>query len=170
MSDKFRALLMEFLCWFGVGLAAFLLTFTFDDEIPLYRYGANVWPALIALCLMACITILFVYSSVSKKFLEDAEEEGTPPLNLFTIFGTFSVPVFYVLLIPYIGFYVGTIFFIIIYSYIMSKANILKVILVSVPISFIIIVIFTKFLFVPFPVGTVGIFYAINSEIVNLLY
>lgn len=170
MSDKFRALLMEFLCWFGVGLAAFLLTFTFDDEIPLYKYGANVWPALIALCLMVCITILFVYSAVSKKFLEDAEDEDSTPLTLFTVFGTFAVPVFYVLLIPYIGFYVGTIVFIVIYSYIMSKASLLKVILVALSVSCIIIVIFTKFLFVPFPVGTVGIFYTINSEIVNLLY
>ncbi|WP_297045616.1 tripartite tricarboxylate transporter TctB family protein [uncultured Desulfovibrio sp.] len=169
MSDKFRALLMEFLCWFSVGLAAFLLTFTFDDEIPLYRYGANVWPAIISLCLMLCITILFVYSSVSKKFLQDADN-STTPLTIFTIFGTFSIPVFYVLLIPYIGFYVGTIIFIPVYSYIMSKASIIKIILVSVPASFIIIVIFTKFLFVPFPVGTINAFYVINSEIVNLLY
>lgn len=52
----------------------------------------------------------------------------------------------------------------------MSKASIIKIILVSVPASFIIIVIFTKFLFVPFPVGTINAFYVINSEIVNLLY
>lgn len=169
MSGKFRGLLMEFLCWFSVGLAAFLLTFTFDDEIPLYRYGANVWPALIALCLMLCITILFVYSSVSKKYLQDAENSDTP-LTIFTIFGTFSVPVFYVLLIPYIGFYVGTILFIPLYSYIMSKAGIVKTLLVSLSASFIIILIFTKFLFVPFPVGTINPFYGINSEIVNLLY
>ena len=29
---------------------------------------------------------------------------------------------------------------------------------------------FTKFLFVPFPVGTIPLFYTIISEIVNLLY
>ena len=118
---------------------------------------------------MLCITILFVYSSVSKKFLQDADN-STTPLTIFTIFGTFSIPVFYVLLIPYIAFYVGTIIFIPVYSYIMSKASIIKIILVSVPASFIIIVIFTKFLFVPFPVGTINAFYVINSEIVNLLY
>lgn len=160
---------MEFLCWFSVGLAAFLLTFTFNDEIALYRYGANTWPAVIAIALMICIAILFIYSSVSRKLERDAKATEDIPATV-NLWGTFAAPILYVILIPYIGFYVASVLFVPAYSYIMGKMPFLRCICVSVPAVLLLIVIFTHFLFVPFPVGTINFFYLINSEVVNLLY
>ena len=169
MTKQQYSLLLEFLWWFGAGLVAFLLTFTFDDPIALYRYGANLWPAIIAVLLMACIVLHSVYTFFfSHAGGEDPDtEEHTPLRKMWPIF---AVPAIYVFLLPYVGFYVGTLLFLPLYTYVIQRERFLKVLGICVSVVCLLLIIFTKFLFVPFPVGTIPLFYNINSEIVKLLY
>ena len=161
-----RDSVIEFSVLLAVGIAAFLLTFTFDDEIALYRYGANLWPAILSLGLILCTVIIFVHT----LFYGDSSIEEEGGTNLQTLARVFILPIFYVILLPYVGFYSATIIFLPLYTYIIHMKSFLKVLLRCLAVACVIIVVFTKFLFVPFPVGTISLFYTINSEIVNLLY
>jgi hypothetical protein len=169
MTSQRRSLITESILWFGTGLTAFFLTFTFNDEITLYRYGANMWPAVIAILLMICITLhfsyCFLYSHVAKT-----EENQDEYARLRDIWPVFAIPVVYVLALPYIGFYAGTLIFLPLYTYSIQRKDLLKILLICVPVVCILVIIFTKFLFVPFPVGTLPLFYDFNAEVVNLLF
>ena len=159
--------------WMGAGLIAFFLTFTFDDKIALYRYGANLWPAVIAVLLMACITLHCAYSFFFQHALEkEQENEGNseehPPLR--KIWPIFAVPAAYVFSLPYVGFYVATLIFLPLYTYIIQRQDFWKALGICVSVVSLLLIIFTKFLFVPFPVGTLPLFYELNSEIVKILY
>ena len=161
-----RDSVIEFSVLLAVGIAALLLTFTFDDEIALYRYGANLWPAILSLGLILCTVIIFIHT----LFYGDTSIEEAEGTDLKTLARIFILPIFYVILLPYIGFYSATIIFLPLYTYIIHMKSFLKVLLRCLAVACVIVIIFTKFLFVPFPVGTIPLFYTINSEIVNLLY
>ena len=161
-----RDSVIEFSVLLAVGIAAFLLTFTFDDEIALYRYGANLWPAILSLGLILCTVIIFIHT----LFYGDTSIEEAEGTDLKTLARIFILPIFYVILLPYIVFYSATIIFLPLYTYIIHMKSFLKVLLRCLAVACVIVIIFTKFLFVPFPVGTIPLFYTINSEIVNLLY
>lgn len=170
MTKRQCSLLMEFLFWFGIGLIAFLLTFTFNDTIALYHYGANRWPAGIAVILMACASMQYGYYLFHQSVKEEEKEDNEYCIPLRKMWSMFAIPIGYVLLIPYIGFYAGTIIFLPIYSWSVSRENLLKTLVICDSVACLLVVIFTKLLFVPFPVGTLPLFYQFNSEIVKLLY
>lgn len=169
MTKQHFSLLLEFILWFGAGLIAFILTFSFDDKIALYRYGANLWPAIIAALLMICITAHCVYNYLFQHAVqEESDAEEHEPLA--KIWPIFAVPAIYVLALPYAGFYVSTLVFLPAYTYIIQREKFLHTLSICLPVVSFLLIIFTKFLFVPFPVGTLPLFYELNSEIVKLLY
>jgi hypothetical protein len=169
MVNQRYQFVIDFIFWFSIGLLGFLLTFSFNNEIALYRYGANTWPAIISVLLMLCSTLYFSYCFLFNHTV-NAEEAQEEHACLRDIWPVFAIPIVYVLSLPYIGFYVGTLIFLPLYTYSIQRKNLLKTLFICVPFICLLEVIFTKFLFVPFPVGTLPFFYALNSEIVTLFY
>lgn len=166
--NSHKAYLGEFIVTFGIGLLAFLQTFGFSDPIALYRYGANRWPAAIALSIMLSSLCLYVYRRCVPGHTEEKEEQS-PPLNWRRV-PVFLVPILFVALLPYIGFYAGVLIFLPLYSWFLGQRRILKTLAVCLPVAALIIVVFTRYLFVPFPVGTWPGFYEFNSALVAFLY
>lgn len=164
---QLRSLATEFVFWFGTGLAAFALSFTFNDVIPLYRYGANTWPAIIACLLMVCIALHCGYRALVRPQPEEERQEAALPGNIRTVF---VIPVCYVLALPYAGFYAATLVFVPLYAWRIGQCGLGKTLLACIPAVCVIITLFTKFLFVPFPTGTLPFLYEFNSFIVTLLY
>ncbi|MDR2744591.1 MAG: tripartite tricarboxylate transporter TctB family protein [Desulfovibrio sp.] len=169
MTTQQYSLIIESVIWFGIGLAAFLLTFTFDDKIALYRYGANTWPAVVSVLIMIATAIRFCYCFLFSHTIKKEENQEEHAL-LRDMGPVFAIPTIYVLSLPYIGFYAGTLIFLPLYTYLIRRKDLLKVLFICVPTICLLEIIFTKFLFVPFPVGTLPFFYTFNSEVVNLFY
>lgn len=164
-----KAYLGEFIVTFGIGLIAFLQTFGFDDHIALYRYGANRWPAAIALSIMFSSLCLYVYRRCVPHLKKDEVEER-PAIPLRQRLPVFLVPIVFVALLPCIGFYAGILIFLPVYSWFLGQRNIIKTLSVCLPVAALIIFVFTRYLFVPFPVGTWPGFYEFNSALVAFLY
>ncbi|HIU17051.1 MAG TPA: tripartite tricarboxylate transporter TctB family protein [Candidatus Avidesulfovibrio excrementigallinarum] len=167
--NSHKTYLGEFIVTFGIGLIAFLQTFSFDDPIELYRYGANCWPAAIAVSMMVCSLCLYGYRRIAPPSKEDAAEDPDD-LPFRKRVPVFVIPIIFVLLLPYIGFYAGVLIFLPVYSWFLGQRRILKTLSVCIPVAALIIFIFTKYLFVPFPVGTWAGFYEFNSALVAFLY
>ncbi len=167
--NRQKTYLGEFIVTFGIGLVAFLQSFSFDDPIELYRYGANCWPAAIAISMMVCSLCLFLYRRYVPASSADTEEEEDH-IPFRRRIPVFVIPIIFVLLLPYIGFYAGILIFLPVYAWFLGQRNIRKTLSVCFLIAALIIVVFTKYLFVPFPVGTWPGFYEFNSALVAFLY
>lgn len=163
-----KTFLWEFLVTFGIGFFAFIQTFGFGDPIALYRYGANRWPAAIALSIMLASLCLYAYRLCAPSRAQETDAAPSPPF--VRRLPVFAVPVIFVALLPSIGFYAGILIFLPVYAWFLGQRNILKTLSICLPVAALIIFIFTRYLFVPFPVGTWPGFYEFNTALVAFLY
>ncbi|MDR1659702.1 MAG: tripartite tricarboxylate transporter TctB family protein [Desulfovibrio sp.] len=166
---------IEFLVVAGFSLCAWLAAAEFSVPLPLYKYGADGWPKAVALCMAFSAACLFVYRLVQGAPPDDPgiEAEVSRPLlevNLFRNAAVFGVPLLYALLLPHIGFYMATILFLPLYTWLLGERKFLRLGVVTGCTAVVIIVLFSKYLYVPFPLGNWGVFYDINSFISELMY
>ena len=164
---------LEFLLCAGFALLAWLAAADFATPLPLYRYGADGWPKAIALGLSGSATLLLLYRLIFTP--EEAEaftpvEQDAQPVSKWRKAVVFAIPMLYAVLLPYIGFYVATFLFLPLYTRLLGEKRILRLLLVTCCTAVCIVVLFSKYLYVPFPVGSLPLFYDINSFISELMY
>lgn len=177
-----KAFIIEFLIWLTLSILAYSLTFSFDDPLVTYRYGAASWPRTIILAIAVFASIETILSFLAFRrnappkatVMEGAKEEESEKTVSGTIvtlkrLATFAVPLVFLLMIPRMGYYVSAPFFIAGFMLFLGERRIIHLVVTSLLIYAVTLFVFTKLLFVPLPEGTWPGFYEISSWILMLL-
>ena len=170
----------EIVFWISFAATAYLLTFQFDREVQMYRFGAAAWPRMVILVILAAavgqfITDLRVRKAAEARgveldagyFRKMADEHGAPVFVRMGI--TLALPLVYAALLQNTGYYFTTPFFLAAYLYMTGEHRIKWLIGVPLFIYVILTVIFTRFLFVGLPVGYWPGFYDFGNWVVVLI-
>ena len=158
--------------WLGFAVLAYAFTFTFDREIEIYRFGAAGWPravivllALAALCQLA--QALRAPEEPGPGPEEGAERSGMAPAGhgggyRLRVALTLLLPLAYAASLDYTGFYVTTPFFLAAYLFVIGERRVRFLVLVPLVIYLLLLLFFTKLLFVNLPVGNWHPFYDVS--------
>jgi hypothetical protein len=178
---KFRPALVELGIWIAITATAFGLTFQFNEPLEQYRYGAAGWPRVIiyGIVFFALIQMIWRFIGPERKgaimgMAEDHIDAATP-LEARSIkvhlkhFATFAAPLLYLYLVPRMGFYILTPFFIGGYMRLLGETRLRYLVGTTLLIYALTILIFLELLFVPLPVGNWPGFYDINSLFVSVI-
>jgi hypothetical protein len=169
----------EIVFWTGFATAAYVLSFQFDRDVQMYRFGAAAWPRAVILLILAAAVGQLVADVRARKAaaaagaLEDgyfrrmADEHGAA---FFVRMGiTLALPLAYAALLQNTGYYFTTPFFLAAYLYITGEHRIKWLIIVPLAIYVVITFIFTRLLYVGLPVGYWPGFYDLGNWIVVLI-
>ncbi len=163
--------LIETTFWLGFALFAYAFSFSFDREIEIYRFGAAGWPrAVILLLVLAAVCQLAQSLLRPEDPREEAEAEPGPSEPaaarehgyLARVALTLLLPLIYASILDYTGFYVTTPLFLALYLFVIGERRIKFLILVPLFIYLLLLLFFTKLLFVNLPVGNWHPFYDIS--------
>jgi hypothetical protein len=168
--------------WLTLSILAYSLTFTFDDPLVTYRYGAASWPRtiILAIVVFALIEAISNFLAFRKNAppkttgMEGGKDEETEKtvsgtkVNLKRL-TTFAFPLVFLLMIPRMGYYVSAPFFIAGFMFLLGERRTFHLVVTTFLIYAVTLLVFTKLLFVPLPEGTWPGFYEISSWILRLL-
>jgi len=170
----------EIVFWIGFGVAAYALSFQFDRELQMYRFGAAAWPRAVIVLILAAALGQFIGDLRARKavvataaeldggyFHRMAKEHGA---DYFVRMGTtLALPFAYAALLQNMGYYFTTPFFLAAYLYVTGERRIKWLIVVPLAIYAVLTIIFTRFLYVGLPVGYWPGFYDIGNWLVVLI-
>ena len=178
-DERRRSVLVETLLWLFVAGGAYLLTFGFDDPLPVYDFGPAYWPRAILFGMFISIGWI-IYSeiihqpprsSVSQQDEETADEQSDDELDFKTkvrIVLIFVLPVFFTYLMHKLGFILTTPFFLFAYMALMGVRRLRSLIVLTLSIYAGLIIVFVKLIFTYLPPGA-GVFNKINGTILGWL-
>ena len=164
--------LIETAFWLGFALFAFAFSFSFDREIEIYRFGASGWPRAVIL-LVALAALAQLAQSLLRP--EQGEQSSDEPAGaresgyLLRVALTLLLPLIYASSLDYTGFYVTTPLFLAAYLFVIGERRPQFLILVPLVIYLLLLLFFTKLLFVNLPVGNWHPFYDISNWLLVLL-
>ena len=163
---------LEAAFWLGFAALAYAFTFTFDREIEIYRFGAAGWPrAVIVLLALAALCQLAQALRGRKGSRPESEEgtdhEGTAPATRgdgyrLRVALTLLLPLVYAASLDHTGFYVTTPVFLAAYLFVIGERRVRFLILVPLAIYVLLLLFFTKLLYVNLPVGNWHPFYDVS--------
>jgi hypothetical protein len=166
--------LLEFLLWLLLGAILFGLTYQFDEVIEEYRFGAAGWPRFLIFCTASVALIQFIREFFKAQGMKsEIEKQKVFEFNILNLFKnirlicTFILPIVYLFLIPRVGFYIITPFFLSGYMLVLGQRKIFHLLGTTILFYLIILFIFVKLLFVPIPVGVWPGFYEANNFILS---
>jgi len=177
---KFRPALVELGIWVAITATAFGLTFQFNEPLQQYRYGAAGWPRVIiyGIAFFALIQMSWrlFHTAEGGRIMGQVEDEAPdlPSAATGTVvwlkrLATFFIPLLYLYLMPRMGFYILTPFFIGGYMRLLGETRLRYLVGTTALIYVLTILIFLELLFVPLPVGNWPGFYDVNSLFVSLI-
>ena len=169
--------LFEVAFWLVFAAGAFALTFKFDQDIEIYKYGANGWPrAVIILIALAAIGQLF--HDVKARLAKGASSEKKAPseatvrggkeyaLRMGAILVT---PFVFAFLLDPVGFYALAPIFIAVLLFIGGERRWGRIIGISLFIYALAILFFAKLLFVGLPTGNMHPFYDFSNWLLVMI-
>jgi hypothetical protein len=173
--------IFEGLIWIAIACVAFILTYQFNEPLAQYRYGASGWPRtlILAIAVFALINVLWSFFESRGKGSADTGEAQTSDMPspgsaaaasvYIKRIGAFVIPLLYIFLMPRAGFYIITPFFVGGYMALLGERRWVHLVGTTMLIYVLSLVVFTRLLYVPLPVGTWPGFYDINSFFVALI-
>ena len=177
-----RSIIFQLLIWLALGSLAYGLTYSFDNHLENYRYGAASWPRVIILAMVIFALIEAILDLVelrrhgpSGAVVTDGAADTTPEKTISGVtihlkrLATFGVPLLFLFMIPRMGYYVSAPFFITAFMLLLGERQLKHLIGTSLLIYCVTLFVFTKLLFVPLPEGTWPGFYEVSSWIIVLL-
>jgi hypothetical protein len=178
MTGK-KVLFFEIIFWLGLVVFAWSFSYQFDKPLEHYRYGATGWVRGVLVLMLFFLTIQVIWSLLVElrhgelgkvdtevgSFAKSGEAATGMSVQLKRI-GTFILPLVYLWLIPRAGYYLITPFFIVGYMALLGERKWYHLVLTTVGIYIVTMLVFTRLLYVPLPVGNWPIFYDINSFLV----
>jgi hypothetical protein len=181
MTDQARRtvnLWLEWGLWVTLAVAAYWLTFDFDEPLDVYAFGASGWPRFILVCVVVGATAQLLLSLMRLRggaaalAAEDGAEEDSEASVSRTagfnprLLGIFGLPLVYLLLLPRTGFFVTTPFFIIAFLWILEVRKPRLLFGVALVVYAIVLLVFTRLFYVALPIGNWPGFYDANNWIV----
>ncbi|MBW2307378.1 MAG: tripartite tricarboxylate transporter TctB family protein [Deltaproteobacteria bacterium] len=174
---ELRGPLLEITLWLALAITAFALTYQFNEPLPQYRFGATGWPrALISLLIIFAFFELFSrYHKMTYQVMGKSNKGIFPEIisadlliNIKRL-ATFLLPLIFLLLMPRMGYYVITPFFLAGYMFLLGERRLFNLVLTTFFIYLFTLAVFTKLLFVSLPVGNWPGFYEINNLMLSLI-
>lgn len=170
-------LLVELGIWLALATFALYLTFGFDDPLKVYRFGAASWPRVIIFALFVC-ALAQCFFMARKRLHDDAMPERSGywaqlreaglGLNL-KLLAMFTLPLFYLYLLPRTGYYFTTPFFLSGYMLLLGERRLRHLVGTSLLFYGLSLLVFTKLLFVPLPTGNWPGFYDFSNWLLILI-
>jgi len=168
--------LVEAAAWLALALGAWVLSSGFDRPIEIYRFGAGGWPravialiALVAICQLAGSAMDRPGGRAGQAAPVDAAGEAKGGAYWARLAAMLLLPLVYALSLDYTGFYVTTPLFLALYLTILGERRPAVIALVTLFITVLLLLVFTKLLYVGLPVGNWHPFYDISNAILVLL-
>jgi hypothetical protein len=165
-----RGLWIELGVWLTLAAGAFYLSFSFDQRLDVYRFGAAAWPRALIAALAIGALVQFALTWYARRLMGFTVAQGywarlkeSGLAFSLKIGGTFATPLLYVYLLPRTGFYVTTPFFLAGYMYLMGERRALHLLGSTLVIYGLSLLIFTTLLFVALPVGNWPGFYDFSN-------
>jgi hypothetical protein len=166
----------ELAVWLGLALIAFALTFEFAGEVGTYVWGAASWPRavilLIALGAIAQFAIRRRQWTASAPLRQSGEAvdaanapEGLPRDSIARakLAAALGLPLLYVYLLPFTGFYATTPFFLAAYLFLLGERRPLVLVGAPLIIYAVINLVFTRLFYVALPTGNWPGFYDFSN-------
>lgn len=162
----------ETAAWLFVAGAAYGLSFNFDREIEMYKFGASGWPRTIILFMALGAAGQLVQNLMQSEkarldepgYFSQFSEHG--PRFFVRMGATLALPLLYAGLLQGMGYYFLTPFFLIAYLYLTGERRASRLILVPLAIYGVITLIFTRFAYVGLPTGYWRGFYEFGNWLV----
>lgn len=164
--------------WLGIAAVAWVLTYQFADRDMLFRWGADLWPRAVIIAIVVGAVVQFLVQfralasaagSAQAEIDEEADEGLRPARAIVTTVATLVVPLVYLYLLPRAGYYLTTPFFICAVMFIFGVRKARHLVGTAAAIYLILLLIFTKVLFVPMPAGYWPGFYDFSNWLLDLI-
>ncbi len=171
-SPDFRFLrpVAEWVIWIAIVAWVFWQTRYFDQEIQLYAFGAAGWPR--ALCIAAALgatgQLIYRIAEVRRGHVAAPEASAERPSlwQRAKHLPIFLFPLLYLYLVPSVGFYLATPFFILGLLLILEVRSLVALASVTAVIYGLVLLLFTRLFYVALPTGQIEAFYNINNAII----
>tara|TARA_Y200000002_G_scaffold112754_1_gene92347 strand:- start:465 stop:1022 length:558 start_codon:yes stop_codon:yes gene_type:complete len=172
MGKLSRSDILEAVFWLLIAVIFFAVSFSFNQPIEIYKFGATGWPRVI-LFLMALVSLGNFYHAYSKgaKAQEGrvGAKENDEPIE-YTSIGQYLktgmillLPLLYALALKPVGFYSGTPVFIALIMIAWGERRVRFILINTVLIYAILIGLFMFVLNAPLPQGNMSPFYDISA-------
>ena len=172
MGKLSRPDIFEAVFWLLISVIFFVVSFSFNQPIEIYKFGATGWPRVI-LILMALVSLGNFYHAYSKgsKAQEGrvGAKENDEPIEYTSIGQYFKtgmvlmLPLVYALSLKPVGFYSGTPIFIALIMIAWGERRVRFILINTILIYAILIVLFMLVLNAPLPQGNMSPFYDISA-------
>ena len=172
MGKLSRPYIFEAVFWLLISVIFFVVSFSFNQPIEIYKFGATGWPRVI-LFLMALVCLGNFYYAYSKgsKAQEGrvGAKENDEPIEYTSIGQYFKtgmvlmLPLVYALSLKPVGFYSGTPIFIALIMIAWGERRVRFILINTILIYAILIVLFMLVLNAPLPQGNMSPFYDISA-------
>lgn len=172
MGKLSRPDIFEAVFWLLISVIFFVVSFSFNQPIEIYKFGATGWPRVILL-LMALVCLGNFYYAYSKgsKAQEGrvGAKENDEPIEYTSIGQYFKtgmvlmLPLVYALSLKPVGFYSGTPIFIALIMIAWGERRVRFILINTILIYAILIVLFMLVLNAPLPQGNMSPFYDISA-------
>jgi len=165
----------EVAAWVAFAALAYGLSFQFDRDVEMYKFGAASWPRFV---------ILFILAAAIAQFFQDLRGGQPAAIDVpnsaarFSEYGsqfylrmgiTLALPVIYASLLDGTGYYITTPLFLAAYLYITGERRLKPLILVPLMIYMVVTFIFTRLLYVGLPTGYWPGFYDFSNWLIVLI-
>ena len=169
------------LVWLSISLGMWIYSYRFDLGQAVYALGVAHWPRAV-IVFMAITAILCFVERVSRGGANDnTDDEGVDQaVELgegtassvgvrLRILCTFVLPLVYLWLMPRMGYFITTPIFLASYIYLFGETRWKHVVVASFGIYAIMLLVFSKLLYVPLPTGNWPGFYDFSNALLILL-
>lgn len=170
--------------WLALALGLWIYAGQFTADLEVYRYGPVAWPRAVFIMMIVCALIHFLHGfaahrraggqvrtedDADDRHEDEAANAGDVSWVKIRIASTFLLPLIYLWLLPRMGFFVTTPFFLAAYMVAFRDKDWRYIIGASIAIFVVITLVFSKLLFIPLPTGNWPVFYDISNAILGLL-
>jgi|SRR5690625_3515068 len=132
----------------SVGIVFLINSLVFPKEIS-NAPGPGFYPSIISLILIVLGVIIFIQSLVLKR--EQKVEISFKSKPVVFVYKVILITFFYVVLLPFIGFYVTTFLFLALMMYIMGFKNRKFLVIIPIGITLFLVFIFQTLFHIPLP-------------------
>jgi len=171
---------VETALWVAFAALAYVLSFQFDREIEMYKFGAAGWPRVVILLIVVAAAGEFIQMLRGKQDHARKVPAHTQA-SVVSVTGrhdasslvrmgiTLALPLVYASLLEYTGYYFTTPFFLAAYLYVTGERRVKWLIIVPLAIYLVVTILFTRYLYVGLPVGYWPGFYDFSNWLIVLI-
>jgi hypothetical protein len=177
MGKLSKPTILEALFWIAIAGIFFCYTFTFNQPIEIYKFGATGWPRVILLLILLVAFGNLYYNFINgSKVQQDRVGMSDDPDDVsYDSFDTYLktgfiliIPFLYALSLKPVGFYCATPIFIALIMYAWGERRFKFILGNTVLIYALLLVLFMLALNAPLPQGNISPFYDVSAFLLKM--